>query len=106
MRLGHSQRKGGGRRIGERRRETAPFVRAGDVPLNTMYPHAQGDNGVSQSRTWPWPVQRTRSQQSRAARGGGSDENSDRAGHDGTSAASDTGLECTVTVNVLAVIIF
>jgi len=26
--------------------------------------------------------------------GGGSDENSDRAGHDGTSAASDTGLEC------------
>jgi len=38
--------------------------------------------------------------------GGGSDENSDRAGHDGTSAASDTGLECTVTVNVLAGIIF
>jgi hypothetical protein len=34
---------------------------------------------------------------------GGSD---DRAGHDGTSAASDTGLECTVTVNVLAGIIF
>ena len=34
---------------------------------------------------------------------GGSD---DRAGHDGTSAASDTGLECTLTVNVLAGIIF
>ena len=75
VRLGHCQRKGGRRRIGERGRETAPFVRAGDAPLNTTpfmhAPAAQGKNGVSQSCTWPWPVQLARSQERRAARGGG-----------------------------------
>ena len=37
VRLGHSQRKGGRGRMGERGRETAPFVRAGDVPLHTTH---------------------------------------------------------------------
>ena len=52
VRLGHCQRKGGRRRIGERGRETAPFVRAGDAPLNT--PRAAPSRGRTRLPRCGW----------------------------------------------------